>query len=166
MYCPNCAAKNSTDQRFCRACGMNLEQTAAMLSEQFPARKPVELERTERRIERFGQIAFGGFGVVLVIGVLGIIYTIISKMIVSGQQPWAGVLLVLFIVFAMLTLAYVVFNEDLKERKKAKPMMPPAVPELDAAEANRLTEGTPMPVPSVVEDTTDLLPVETKTRKL
>ena len=145
---------------------MNLEQTASALIEQFPAGKTEDLDRTERRLERFGQIAFGGFGIVLALAILGIIYTIVTKFIVAGTQPLVGVLLVLFMVFAALTLAYVVFKEDLKEKRKAGQKPKPSIPQIDTAEANRLTEGSQLPVPSVIENTTDLLPVKNNTRKL
>jgi len=171
MFCPNCAAKNSTEQRFCRACGMNLEQTAATLEEQFPARKGVELDRAGRRLERFGQIAFGGFGIVVAIAILGIIYAIVTKMILAGTQPIAGVILVLFLIFAALTLAYVVFAEDLKEKRKEMMKAPAAGTvaadsNLERDTNNLLSDPINKPVPSVIEDTTDLLPVEKKTRKL
>jgi len=146
---------------------MNLEQTTSALLEQFPARKSVEIDRAERRLERFGQIAFGGFGIVLGIAILGIIYTIVTKMILSGDQPLAGVLLVLFLIFAALTLTYVVFAEDLKEKRKAMMKNPTAAEQpADADTGKLLSEPAATPVASVIEDTTDLLPLENKTRKL
>lgn len=145
---------------------MNLEQTATALAEQFPEELPHDLDRKERLLERFGQIAFGGFLVMIGIAILGILYAIVTKMILSGDNPWAGSLMAAFIVFAGLTLAYVVINEDLKEKKKAKRITPVETAELDAARAFQLTEGTPFPIPSVIENTTDLLPVDNKTRKL
>src|SRR5687768_18148948 len=99
MFCPSCGAKNSTEQRFCRSCGMNLEPVAQSLLEQFPGGGDPDLIRRERRLERFGQFAFGGFGLVLVAAVIGLIYTIFTKMVLDGQQPWAGILLIAFILF-------------------------------------------------------------------
>ena|SRR5215510_4084676 len=34
MYCPNCSAGASTDQRFCRSCGMDLQAVAELISAQ------------------------------------------------------------------------------------------------------------------------------------
>ena len=128
----------------------------------------IELDRREQRLERFGRIAFGGFGIVVGIAVLGIIGTIVSRMILTGSQFWVGILLVAFIIFAALTLAYVFFNEDLKEKRKAlsKARNSERAPELDV-DTNRLLNQPPAGrVASVIEDTTELLPVENKTRKL
>jgi hypothetical protein len=168
MFCPNCSAKNSTDQRFCRSCGMNLEQISSAITEQYPKGAMVDLDRREQRLERFGRIAFGGFGMVIAIAVLGIIYAIVTRMILSGTQPWAGALLVAFIAFAGLTLAYVFFNEDLKEKRKelTKRRIADPVPEPDANTNRLLNQPRAGHVASVVEDTTELLTVENKTRKL
>lgn len=168
MFCPNCAAENSSDQRFCRSCGMNLEQISAAITDQYPKGSTHDLDRAEKRLERFGKIAFSGFAIVVGVAVLGLIGTIVSRMILTGSQFWVGILLVAFIVFAALTLVYVFFNEDLKEKRKAqtkgrKTVRPPE-PDVDT---NRLLNQPPAGrVASVIEDTTELLPVENKTRKL
>src|SRR5829696_2733811 len=118
MFCPSCGATNSPDQRFCRGCGMNLELVAQSLLEQFPAASHANLEGRERRLEKFGQVAFGGFIFVLVVAVLGMIYAVLDRMVFSGNNPMVGILLMAFMVFAMLSLLYVIFREDLKEKRK------------------------------------------------
>src|SRR6185503_10855001 len=109
MFCPSCGAKNSTEQRFCRNCGMNLEPAAKSLLEQYPPGTSPDLDRREQRIETFGQIAFTGFMIVIGLAVLGLIYVILDKMVFSGDNALAGILLLNLIIFAMLTLAWVVF---------------------------------------------------------
>ena len=146
---------------------MNLEQIAASLSEHFPARAEDDLELRSRRLERFGTFAFGGFGIVVGLAVLGIVYTIVTSFILSGNNPLAGVIMALFVIFAALTLAYVVFKEDLKEKRRALMKNPAAVASSPEPDTNKLlNQGDPQPIPSIVEDTTDLLPVEKKTRRL
>jgi cytochrome c biogenesis protein CcdA len=167
MYCPNCSQKNYDQQKFCRKCGMNLERISAALTEQLPERD-ADIERSEARLEVFGNIALIGFGIVILAGAIGILYTIITKMILSGTQPLVGVLLANFIIFAMLMLAYVVFREDLNERKKRARTVPVPVaePEIEVDTNKLLQDPIHEPVPSIVEDTTDLLPVKKKTREL
>ena len=135
---------------------MHLKAAAESLKEWVPQRE--DLARREQMVERFGQFAFGGFGIVLLVAVGGMIYTIITKMVLSGDQPWAGILLIAFIIFAVLALAYVMFNEDLKEkRKKARPAPPSELP-LSAVTGKLLEEKEFETIPTVIEDTTELLP--------
>lgn len=145
---------------------MNLEISAASLLDQFPNAQRASLQRQERNLERFGQIAFGGFGIVLLAAMIGIIYAIVTKMILTGANLWVGILLTAFVVFAGLALCYVVLNESLKE-KRAKLHANASEEPLQAPDTDKLLEkGSFEPVPSVVDDTTDLLKAEVKTRRL
>ena len=69
-------------------------------------------------------------------------------------------------IFAALALTYVVFQEDLKEKRKKLQRMQASVPEIDKNPNELLTAGVQRPVVSVIEDTTELLPVRNRTRKL
>lgn len=166
MFCPNCGAKNSSEQKFCRSCGMNLEQTALTLAEQFGAVRGVSSQSIDRFFENLGKVAFGGFGGVILVGLGFLLYTIFTRFILDGSRVAFGVFLFLFVIFATMSLSYVIYNEGRKDRKAGKPAEPP-VRELSAPDTGRiLTEPAEMPIPSVVEETTDLLQVEAKTRKL
>lgn len=149
---------------------MNLEQTALSVLEQFPTGEQPTIRKQEQMLDRFGQIVFGGFGVVVLAGIVGIIYAILTKMVFSGANFWTGILLIAFVIFAALSLAYVVLNESLKEkRSKHHPQTSVATPELEAPDTGRLLpEGHFEPAISVTENTTDLLAPsrETRTRKL
>lgn len=166
MFCPNCGAKNTTEQKFCRSCGLNLEQTALSLLEQIPSAESAGLLKRQRNLEKFGNIAFGGFGLVLLTAISAIIYFIINKMILSGANVFFGILLIAFIIFAALSLVFVIFNEDLKERKqKSNPALTNELSE--KRDTGKLLEEKPFePIPSVTESTTELLYAEKKTHKL
>lgn len=167
MFCPNCAAKNSTEQKFCRGCGMNLEQTAASLSGQYGTDFDRSVAGWEKFFNAIGKFGFGGFCGLVVVGIVGLIYVIIDSMVLSGKQPFVGTFLALFIVFAALTLVYVIYNESQKEKKSAKPASPNFTPELPSPETGRLTDGAFIPTPtSVTENTTNLLPTRNKTGEL
>jgi len=166
MFCPNCGANNSTEQKFCRSCGLNLEQTALSLLEQIPSAESAGLLKRQKNLEKFGNIAFGGFGIVLLIAVSAIIYLIFTKVILSGNSVFGGILLIAFIVFAILTLTYVAFNEDLKERmQKTNPSLNNELAEKRDT-AKLLEEKLFEPVSSVTENSTELLYTKNKTKKL
>ena len=37
MHCPNCGTRTSSEHKFCRVCGLALEEFAVKLAEQLPA---------------------------------------------------------------------------------------------------------------------------------
>ncbi len=145
---------------------MNLEASARSLAEQFPDGERTGLEKQTRTLERFGNIAFGGFGFVLLVGIGALIYTILTRMVLSGIQPFVGILLIAFVVMAAMALAYVFLAESLKE-KRAK-LNPHANKSLAGSEPRSLSEGDfePVPAASVIEDTTALLKDRSETRRI
>ncbi len=141
---------------------MNLEGAAASLLEQFPDGLRSELQKQEQSLERFGAVAFTGLGIVGGIAFIAMIYAIITKMILSGSQPVAGVLFAAFLIFAALMLAYVVWRESLKEKRQKLGVLPAANP-LPAATTGKLLEESHFePAPSIIDHTTELLVSRTK----
>ncbi len=146
---------------------MNLEQSAFSLLEQFPGADRRDLKKQERMLEKFGTFAFGGFVVVVILAILAFIYLIFTKMILSGDQPFGGVIAIAFLVFAALTLTYVIWKETLKEKKQRTAI---AGGNLEMPSPTERLLDNPdfesIPVPSITEDTTDLLTIKRKTREL
>lgn len=142
---------------------MNLTDIAASFLQQFPHEGTANIQKREQMLERFGQIAFGGFGVVILTAVAGIIYWIVTKVILTGESFWGGILLIAFMVFAALTLAYVFLRESINEKKQK---INPQLAGNPDATVPRLGDVSFQPAPSIIEDTTDLLPVENRTKKL
>jgi len=163
MYCPNCASENPPELKFCRECGLNLTLVARALAEQRP-RPDAELERRERMLKTFGTVTFTGFGLVILAVVGGIVYTIVTKMILDGPQPVAGVLLALFVLFAGLALTYVILNETLKEKRAERDRLPaPAAKAVDTADL--LPDRPISALPSVTEGPTEVFGNQLDTTK-
>lgn len=157
MFCPNCGTRNSSEQKFCRSCGLNLEKSIESLLEQLPTAERANLIKRSALLEKYGNFAFGGFAAAFLLGVSVLVFTIFNKMVLSGENVVFDLLLLFFIIFAVLTLVYVFLNESLKEKKaKAKPVFNN---ELEKNAAQKLLENKPFEtVPSsVTERTTDLL---------
>ena len=160
MYCPNCGQSNEIEQRFCRRCGLNLETVSESLSTQLLGG---DVEPGDRRLELFGNIAFGGFGIIVLFGIAALIYTVLDETVFQGKDLFFGIGLSLFLVFAAMTLAYVVMNESRKQKQAKRKQNP----ELTSPDTAKLIVDRPFEsMPSVVDDTTDLLKVEARTRKL
>ncbi len=142
---------------------MNLEQTVSSLSEQYGTDFDKAVAGWDRFFNVLGKVGFGGFLVIAAIGIIALLYTIVTKMILSGTQPWFGIFVAGFIIFAALTLVWVFYNESQKDKKKKLPaaaVLPEAVP----TTGKLLIDPIEKPA-SVTENTTNLLPVEKKVEK-
>lgn len=163
MFCPSCGANNTTEQKFCRSCGLNLQQTAMSLLEQLPSAQKANLLKYERMIEKFGNFALGGLGIVGLIGITVGLCVLVTKVLVTGSGLLSAILMIAFVFFAILSLIFVVFNEGLKEKKaKSKPILETELAGTDNT-VKLIEEKHFQPVPSVTESTTKLLHVEKKT---
>jgi hypothetical protein len=144
---------------------MNLEQIATALISQKPE-NPVEiLEAEATRLERFGNIAFAGFAAVIALGIAGLIFVIITRMILSGTQPFTGALLAAFIVFAALSLAYVFWRESLKDKRAGLVKRGRANLARPEGAELQLNSATFQPAASITERTTRDLSVHPRDRQ-
>ena len=157
MYCPNCGNKNSTDQKFCRSCGLSLEKSAQSLAEQLPSPAVKSLEERREKLERLGVASLSVFG----LGIFGFLFygifikllpiygALIAVLAVLGTAIFIGSALVSVILFAKAN--------ELKEAS-AKPRIgsgtPAKLPDVTTAE---LPDSVEQPVLSVTERTTNLL---------
>ena len=163
MYCPNCGNQTSSDQKFCRACGLGLEKIALSLGEQLPARIDETLLARKERLEKFGVAALSVFG----LGLLSLVlYSLAEKMILRGDVFEALTMLGVFVMLACGLVSVFLFAraKELGERA-GKRQLEPATTEKKSSTRELLTEGTLEPVPTVTERTTELLFVEKRDKE-
>ena len=159
MFCPNCGSKNSTQQRFCRSCGLSLEKVAQTLIEQLPSKSNESLEKRKDKLERLGVIALSGFGVV---GVGFLFYLIIFKMMLAEGKILAGLAFLTLIICGLLAVVFFNYANSLKDAAvKNRLQQSDELPQ-DETSAKLLNDSYFEPIPSVTERTTELLYAERK----
>lgn len=162
MYCPNCGAKTSTEQKFCRSCGLGLEKIALSLTEQLPTRVDESLVSQKERLERLGMAALSVFGV----GVLGVIlYGIVYKLMITHGMLLAGLGLLVMLIFMGSGLLSTILFAKAKEVEKAAGKR--QIPDANASTTptrELLSEGNFEPVPSVTDRTTELFVEQGKSK--
>ena len=139
---------------------MNLEPSAISLREQFPDDARVDLQREEKKLEKFGTVAFGGFALMIGLAMCGFIYMVITEMVLTGNKAWIGILLIIFVIFTAMTVGYILRREALKQKRRRIEKAPGLVTPPSPPTAKLLHPSTIEPVPSVVEHTTELLNID------
>ncbi|HEV2706993.1 MAG TPA: zinc ribbon domain-containing protein [Pyrinomonadaceae bacterium] len=162
MHCPNCGMQSASEQKFCRACGLNLEKVAQTLAEQLPTLSPTlpasgssaELVERQKKIERWiaGLCATAGAAFILFI-----IYGIVYKVMMVKGKVFEGALFLFLIVGLVTALLLVMYREHLREQAaKAATPQTPSLPQSETT-AKLLEEARVQPFASVTERTTELL---------
>jgi uncharacterized membrane protein YvbJ len=64
MFCPNCGAKNRSDQNYCRGCGLKLAAIVNAVSEQFPSKEFLDMHRRAENFHRIGAVCLAIAGIV------------------------------------------------------------------------------------------------------
>ncbi len=153
MFCPNCGNQAASDQKFCRACGMNLQKVAPALiehlsetgSDQLPMETSAANWRPMRRNFLWATALMCSGAALAIIG---------KVMIHEDHVIGAGALV---FIMGMFCLVYTLISAGFGLMPAARDLSQPAR-ESDAQTTAQLTpERGPGIMPSVAERTTDLL---------
>ena len=161
MLCPNCGTRMTTEHKFCRNCGMNLEPVsralAAHLSHDGATAAAAAARGADRRAaQRTTRGLLTGiivvlFGVFMMAVPLGNAFKVLGLM--------SALLGIVFVLVTMLSTLRVSALAD------AAPAPPPQLPDVAPPTGRLLDESRIEPVPSVTDHTTELLGVKVKDRK-
>lgn len=164
MFCPNCGAKNQSDQSYCRSCGLKLGEITQFVSEQFPTEEYAALQRRKDRLEKLGLLSLSLFGFLVFALILA--KAAYYKIILFGSDIIFGAAFVAMIISGLLSVVFFNYSKLFMNLDKVNHRLPsPAESDSPGAPTAKLIEDKPFePVPSVTENTTDLLTVENKAR--
>ncbi len=160
MYCPNCGKTNSTEQKFCRSCGLSLDKIAQSVVEQLPAKEHSQrLQSRQQQVELWLTIILGG---TFSIFVGAIIWMIIYKIIIVKGEILGGLILIGVLLGLIVSFLLVIYRESLLEAR-TKRNSQATLPEAEITDRT-LSESRLETLPSVTERTTELLTVENRER--
>jgi uncharacterized membrane protein (DUF485 family) len=161
MFCPNCSTKISTNQKFCRACGLAVDKIVQVVREQVPTKLDESLEAQKNKLERLGMTALSIFG----LGVFGLlIYLVGYKVMLVEGKVLAGLAILGFIVLIGSGLLSAILFAKANELKDSPARRPEELGE-SSPTANLLNEAQVEPVPTVTDRTTELLFAKGNTKK-
>lgn len=157
MFCPNCGKENQAEQKFCRSCGLKLDAILQVVVDQFPSEEYAALLRRKRIVEKFG---FASLSIAGLIGLMSLIFAAaLYKLILFGPEVlfWASAIALM--VFLLFGASFIGYSKLFLRLEKVNPQSAPLdefSPEQTTAKLleDRFFE----PVPSVTENSTDLLP--------
>lgn len=158
MYCPNCGKENSTEQKFCRSCGLSLEKSVQSLAEQLPAAAPADRIGDRRKLVENTLVAIGGTAGTA--AMVFLVWKAITGVILGRGEVLFGFVLIAFLLAAAVALV-LVFYREFYLKDPAPVRTSPPLPTPDAA-TRQLTDPYFEPVPTVTEPTTNLLSVDKK----
>ncbi len=169
MYCPNCANKIENEQKFCRQCGLKINAIVQIVSEQNPDN---EIFVLQKRKEIFDKLGISSLIILASIGISFLFFKIVYyKMILLGENVlyWSGFLA--FLLFGLLAVFFFNYpkffmNEKLLELKEKLSESKDSEKVTIGADTRKLLDESSFePIPSVTENSTELLHIEQKKRK-
>lgn len=159
MHCPNCGKPATTDQQFCRSCGMALDSVVKLVAEHSSLPAPSQAKIEKAKLEQvIVQRMFTSIKIGMIVMGLSIVMIVLNKSFDFGKM--FGLVSLLLLLGGTGWATFGVLNAmrpgaNLPER--------PARQSLGESEQKQLpTNPIPEALPSVTERTTELLSTESK----
>lgn len=165
MFCPNCSQKQISDEmRFCSRCGFDLSGVSELLLNDGALLQSSE-GKTGLTAYLRQKSALPGAKIML-FSVCLLPVTVGIGIIVNGPAPLLAAVISFFIGLVYMLYALAFGNRNPKARRKTAPKIlpiskPSYVAPFGVAETDQLT---PVPPPSVTDQTTKLLDIEIKNK--
>lgn len=162
MFCPNCGANNPKKQNYCRFCGLNLQETTKSLMNQIVFGEDSKRLQTLRPVKRV--VDFTSTVLVGALFVGAVAFLFFDQ---NFGKDLMKVSLGILILFQIVQGAIRYLQRQELSKVESKRFGPSKIEQSESKETAKLLEQKPFePVPSVIENSTELFPLENKSRNL
>ena len=154
MYCPNCSAEASSEQKFCRSCGLELLEVADLINRQTDIARPGTRKETSLDGRRRAMVLWG---MILSLGALaaGSSFKILwnENVRIAGEfTPYLLPITLLLLFFGVCLMCYPFLRSMAPRAKPGQPLS--SKPERTTELTDHLTPELPPIQASVTEQTT------------
>ena len=169
MYCPACGSETSDSQKFCRSCGMDVQQVQSAVAEHFSQRDMNVIQNTNdvegrrKELERRGTILMLSGGALMVSLVVGFLIALGLSRVFNFDVNSLGVIAP-WIIAVGLILMVIGIGIGIYPRL-AKESSAPINNKLSEPTSKLLPESDIEPIPSVTEHTTRKLETVARPKK-
>ena len=162
MFCPNCG-KETNEQKFCRDCGLKVEKIFKVLVEEIQEREKTSIEKRNDLFRKLGFVSLSLlFGLIFsCIFYLAVYY----KFLIFGKEAMGAIGLIAMVFLGLLSLVFFNLPNFLSRKGVSEEFSNGKEFEKRITE-KLLPEGNFEPIPSVTENSTELLFAENKTQKI
>jgi len=167
MHCPNCGAKASVGQKFCRACGFGLEKVEQLIADQRTGATEQTTVATGRLsddwLRKFEKWAARALFAIGSVAVSLILWAIIVKLMIKEGAIFAGSMLLMLVIGVVLLLFLVYLKEERKNSASTQSNQGHRLPQAQET-AKMLSEPNAEMGGSVTEQTTTRLEEKLESR--
>ena len=161
MFCPNCG-NETNEQNFCRKCGLRIEKILKLLVEEIHEK---EKTNVQKRDDLFRKLGFISLSLLFGICFSFIFYlTVYYKFLIFGKETMTIIGLTALFFLGLLSLIFYRLPKFLDN--KYEEFSKNVEIEEEKITNKLLSEGNFEPIVSVTENSTELLFIENKTRKI
>lgn len=160
MFCPNCG-NETNEQNFCRTCGIRVEKILKLLVKEIQEK---EKTKSQKRDDLFRKLGFVSLSLLFGLG-FGVIFylTVYYKFLLFGVETIATIGAIAAFLLGLLSLIF--YNLPKFLNKENEEFISGNEIEEAKITDKLLSEGNFEPIPSVTENSTELLFVENIKRK-
>jgi uncharacterized membrane protein YvbJ len=162
MFCPNCGAQNNEKQNYCRFCGLNIQTTAKSLQEQINFGENSKSLKKLSKLKKSADVVSTALVGLLIVGFIADIFFIIEV-----SKEFLIAIIAVFLVIQVIQFAFSYLQSNEKNTVNTIGYAPDEKKIFESVETGKMLEERNFkPVPSVTENTTELLTSEAKTQNL